>query len=139
MVDQSKHQGLPRAGLVLVSNEADQDGLIEKLTTATGPSRTLDFALARFAGWGVHSSLAEDGTRRDLWLAPPSMEPSRVPQFTSSLDSARGFVDTLLGEHVAAVTLQAPYRATIYGGPEAHGDSPSLALCLAALLAFRVE
>jgi hypothetical protein len=111
----------------------DVKNLILKLEQSTGADRGIDFKLARLCGWSVESVVDEAGKSRDLWLAPGTSAPGKVPRFTSYLDAARSLADRVLPDQVAAITIDGACRATVNDGPTVEGANPALALCLAVL------
>ena len=110
-------------------------GLITRLEAATGPNRDLDAWIAICAGIAPPVAFRpcvslDPGTfgigAYEIWVAPT---------YTASLDAALTLVpedyDWIIGRTNGGLTIHA-----CCGGTEEHfGDTPAIALCIAALKA----
>lgn len=116
--------------------------LIAALEAATGPNEKLDASIAESMGRTVewhwdHSG--QPGSQYPVWLTASGGE--LVPSFTASIDAAL----TLVPEgHSVVLCLHADGSAIACANPadgygeDADGDTPALAICIAAMKALSV-
>lgn len=115
---------------------ADNDliALAERCEAATGSDRELDAAIA---GLFTHDVESDDG---DFWWGPFDAAPTRVPDFTASLDAALSLVPEGWHTHLALQDRHSlRWKWHLRGGfgvnAESRAQSAALALCAAALRA----
>lgn len=107
--------------------------LIEKLHSLKQPDRRIDIEIAMFVGYRRE---IDEKDRRVLWFDPNGTDPVRIPPYTSSLDHARDFANTVLPGHVAGCSWERGMgSARIDDGPYVQASSAEIALCIAALIA----
>ncbi|MDW9371004.1 hypothetical protein CN059_27225 [Sinorhizobium medicae] len=113
--------------------------LIKDLESAEGPSRELDAALAILLGYKrkveqVMDPESGEQTRRSFYIHPGGQDPSRVPQFTASLEDAHLLARTVAPGVAGGVSWdESGGHAKVGDGPVCAAATPAIALCIATL------
>jgi hypothetical protein len=117
--------------------------LIERLRTATSPTRNLDAKIAETLGWTKRIDMVQDDVTGEekavaTWIRPGGTEPGKVPNFTSNLQHAMDLAQQLVPSHVGGCSWEdGTGSARINDGPFVQAMNPQTALCIAALLSLR--
>lgn len=116
--------------------------VIKDLKRASAPSRSLDRAIAELVGW-KRTVLSENdqnpGKTNTVWLAPKDGAPANVPFYTSNLEDAFRLAQMVAPSHVGGCAWEDGMGSAQIGedGPKVEASSPTIALCIAALLIVR--
>jgi hypothetical protein len=122
---------------------ADLTDLIARLQAAEGPDRGLDAEIAAAVGW-THVG-KRDGYKDIIGFMPGRPSVTRIPRFTSSMDSAFQLIPERAdfwelfddcGAYFARIKECGPGAEwKVIGETDAGYSSPALALCIACLKA----
>ncbi|MEY9196653.1 hypothetical protein ABIA16_001769 [Sinorhizobium fredii] len=114
------------------------DRTIELLQAATGPSRSLDVAIATAIGWRKSVKKVRDanGQMKDVavWIVPNSNDIGKMPLYSGNLQHALELAEQIAPDNVGGCSWEDGLgSARIDAGPYFQACNPQIALCMAAL------
>ena len=111
--------------------------LIHFLRAADGSVAKLNNEIALLAGYKRVLNPDQTSRKKALWYDINGAEVTRMPDFTGSIDDARGLMNIMFPGHAAAISENgSECLAVINDGPAAQGANLPLAMCIATLTAW---